>query len=366
MLQTISRVNRPYKSPNGKVYKYGYIVDFIDIEKEFDNTMEAYIKELEADLNDNGEEEGSLKGLVIDKEDINRKYHKFVKDLEDIVDTSNIERFSKNLTYFNKETLLKIRRYLNGIKECETEFILSRAMDYAKQIDSEKNKKLLRTVQERIDFINLSTNTVGMMDVISNKEVIEILYEFIKTKITILDLGRLSEDNPTIKRFTEIVTEIQNEIKKNKNKGDIKIVKLDQLLQDIFNKLSISDLSDMDEISDELLEALNQARNVNYENERLANIYGGNFAFVKTYKDAIEQYSNISAKDIEKMLLIVYENTKNILDSDSLSIQGKRNFVDTTKHNITTLLLKEGLYKNIKEIYDHILNELYSNIQLFR
>ena len=122
----------------------------------------------------------------------------------------------------------------------------------------------------------------------------------------------------------------------------------------------------MDEISDELLEALNQARNVNYENERLANIYGGNFAFVKTYKDAIEQYSNISAKDIEKMLLIVYENTKNILDSDSLSIQGKRNFVDTTKHNITTLLLKEGLYKNIKEIYDHILNELYSNIQLFR
>lgn len=366
LLQTISRVNRPYKSPNGKVYKYGYIVDFIDIEKEFDNTMEAYIKELEADLNDNGEEEGSLKGLVIDKEDINRKYHKFVKDLEDIVDTSNIERFSKNLTYFNKETLLKIRRYLNGIKECETEFILSRAMDYAKQIDSEKNKKLLRTVQERIDFINLSTNTVGMMDVISNKEVIEILYEFIKTKITILDLGRLSEDNPTIKRFTEIVTEIQNEIKKNKNKGDIKIVELDQLLQDIFNKLSISDLSDMDEISDELLEALNQARNVNYENERLANIYGGNFAFVKTYKDAIEQYSNISAKDIEKMLLIVYENTKNILDSDSLSIQGKRNFVDTTKHNITTLLLKEGLYKNIKEIYDHILNELYSNIQLFR
>ena len=366
LLQTISRVNRPYKSPNGKVYKYGYIVDFIDIEKEFDNTMEAYIKELEADLNDNGEEEGSLKGLVIDKEDINRKYHKFVKDLEDIVDTSNIERFSKNLTYFNKETLLKIRRYLNGIKECETEFILSRAMDYAKQIDSEKNKKLLRTVQERIDFINLSTNTVGMMDVISNKEVIEILYEFIKTKITILDLGRLSEDNPTIKRFTEIVTEIQNEIKKNKNKGDIKIVKLDQLLQDIFNKLSISDLSDIDEISDELLEALNQARNVNYENERLANIYGGNFAFVKTYKDAIEQYSNISAKDIEKMLLIVYENTKNILDSDSLSIQGKRNFVDTTKHNITTLLLKEGLYKNIKEIYDHILNELYSNIQLFR
>ena len=48
LLQTISRVNRPYKSPNGKVYKYGYITDFVDIETEYDNTIEAYIKELEA------------------------------------------------------------------------------------------------------------------------------------------------------------------------------------------------------------------------------------------------------------------------------------------------------------------------------
>ena len=126
LLQTISRVNRPYKSPTGKVYKYGYIVDFVDIEKEYDNTIEAYIKELEADLNENGENEGSLTGLVVDKEDINRKYHKYVDDLEDIIDTDNLEKFSKRLAQYNKETLLKIRRLLNGIKECETEFILSR------------------------------------------------------------------------------------------------------------------------------------------------------------------------------------------------------------------------------------------------
>ena len=41
LLQTISRVNRPYKSPNGKIYKYGYIVDFVDIEEEYDRTIEA-------------------------------------------------------------------------------------------------------------------------------------------------------------------------------------------------------------------------------------------------------------------------------------------------------------------------------------
>ena len=72
LLQTISRVNRPYKSPNGRVYKYGYIVDFIDIEEEYNTTIENYIKELEAEINENGEDEASLEGLVIDKEDINR------------------------------------------------------------------------------------------------------------------------------------------------------------------------------------------------------------------------------------------------------------------------------------------------------
>jgi type I restriction enzyme R subunit len=70
LLQTISRVNRPYKSPNGRVYKYGYIVDFIDIEEEYNTTIENYIKELEAEINENGEDEASLAGLVIDKEDI--------------------------------------------------------------------------------------------------------------------------------------------------------------------------------------------------------------------------------------------------------------------------------------------------------
>lgn len=365
LLQTISRVNRPYKSPTGKIYKYGYIVDFVDIEKEYDNTIDAYIKELEADLNENGENEGSLAGLVIDKEDINRKYHKYVRELDDIIDTSNLERFSKQLTFYNKETLLKIRRLLNGIKECETEFILSRAMDYAAQIDSNKNKKLLRSVQERIDFINLSTNTVEMMKVISNDEVVEILYEFIKTKVTIMNLGEFSPDNPTIRRFEKTVREIQTEIKNNKNKGDIKIVKLDQLLQEIFNKLSISDLSDLDAITDDLLEALKQARDINYENDRLAELYDGNFAFVKTYQDAIADYS-VDKSVIEKLLVIIYEDIKDVITADSLIVQGRKNFVASIKQNITKQLLKEKIYSKVKAYYDKILSELYTNIQLFK
>ena len=366
LLQTISRVNRPYKSPNGKVYKYGYIVDFVDIEKEYDNTIDAYIKELEADLNENGENEGSLTGLVIDKEDINRKYHKYVEELDDIIDTDNLEKFSKRLTRYNKETLLKIRRLLNGIKECETEFILSRATDYAKQIDHEKNQKLLRAVQDRIDFINLATKPVDMMNVISNDEVVTILYDFIKTAIMILDLGKFTTDHPAYHRFEKTVRAVHEEIQKNKNKSDIKVMKLDQLLQEIFNKLSISDLSDLDSITDELLEALKQAQDINYENERLAQQYGNNYAFVKTYQDAVADYIAVDQSVIEGTLVIVYQNIKDTLSVDGMIAQGRKKFVDNIKKESTKDLLKAGLYQKIKVYYDAILNELYTNIQIYK
>lgn len=366
LLQTISRVNRPYKSPTGKIYKYGYIVDFVDIEKEYDRTIEAYIKELEADLNENGEEEGSLAGLVIDKEDINRKYQKYVTDLEEIIDTDNLEKFSKRLTQYNKETLLTIKRLLNGIKECETEFILSNALDYAKQIDADYNKQLIKTVQDRINFINLSTRSVDTLDYISNKEVVEILFEFIKVSVNIMDLGRISPDTPEFKRFSETVVAVQNEIKRNKNKDDIKIIQLDELLQKIFEHLNIHDLSDLDSITDELLQALQKARNINSENERLADIYGGNYAFVKTYQDGSEKYDQIKPEELEQILVLIYNNMKDVLDKDIVLVQGRKNFVDTIKTRVTKILLKAKLYKKVKAFYDVLLNELYNNIQIFK
>ena len=41
LLQTLTRVNRPYKK-----FRYGFVVDFADIRKEFDATNKAYFEEL--------------------------------------------------------------------------------------------------------------------------------------------------------------------------------------------------------------------------------------------------------------------------------------------------------------------------------
>ena len=367
LLQTISRVNRPYKSPNGKIYRYGYIVDFVDIEHEYNSTIEAYIRELEDDVNDNGENEGSLAGLVVGIEDINKKYIKYLNDLKDIIRIDNLERFSKQLTNLNREALLKIRRLLNGIKDCETEFIISRVKDkYISAEESEHYKLLRRAIQERISFMSLSSDTVGMMDVISNEEVVEILYDFIKTKITILDLSRMDiENDPRIRRFVDTTTEIQNVVKNNKNKEDIQIRKLNELLEEVFNKLNISDLDNLDELTDELKDALEKAKEINERNDELSNTYGGNFAFVKTYQDIMENES-IDISVVQRVLKIIYDEIANFYNTDIFLVQGKKNFIDYIKQKITIKLFQEGLFEKILNIYDRILNDLYKNIQLYK
>ena len=367
LLQTISRVNRPYKSPNGRTYRYGYIVDFVDIEKEYNNTIEAYIRELEQDINDNGENEGSLNGLVVGIEDINKKYERYLFELKEMIDIINLERFSKQLILMNKDALLKIRRLLNGIRDCETEFIISRVKEqYISLEESERYKKLRKSVQERIDFTNLTSDTVGMMDVISNEEVVEILYDFIKTKITILDLEKLDIDtDPRVRKFVDTATEIQNVIKNNKNKEDIQIRKLNELLEEVFNKLNISDLDNMDELTEELKEALKKAKEINQKNDELSNTYGGNFAFVKTYQDLIED-TEIDKSDIQKTLKLIYEDIINFYNRDVFLIQGKKNFVDSVKQRLTIKLFQEGLYEKINDIYDNMLNDLFKNIQLYK
>ena len=367
LLQTISRVNRPYKSPVGKVYRYGYIVDFVDIEEEYNNTIEAYIKELEDDMNDNGENEGSLTGLVVGIDDINAKYQRYLAELKEIVDIDDLEKFDKQLTYLNKEGLLKIRRLLNGIKDCETEFIISRVKDkYISFEESEHYKELRKLTQNRINFINLKSDTVGMMDVISNEEVVEILYDFIKTKISILDLSKLNIiDDPRVKRFVDTATDIQNVIKNNKNKEDIQVRKLNELLEEVFDKLNISDLDNMDELTDELKEALKKAQEINDKNEELSNTYGGNFAFVKTYQDIIED-NDIDNSVIQRVLRIIYEEIANFYNRDVFLVQGKKNFIDSVKQKVTIKLFQEGLFEKISGIYDNLLNDLYKNIQLYK
>ena len=55
LLQALTRVNRTYKN-----FEYGYVVDFADIQKEFDKTNMDYFKELQNEYGDKMDEYSTL------------------------------------------------------------------------------------------------------------------------------------------------------------------------------------------------------------------------------------------------------------------------------------------------------------------
>lgn len=361
LLQTISRVNRPYNSPSGKVYQYGYIVDFVDIEEEYNNTLDAYIKELEEDMNGDDKDGGSLTGLVVDKENIKLKFDRLVQELKRFIREDNIETFVETLSYYNKEALYKIRKLLTSVKECSIEFKLSRADEYSALINDDRVEKYRKTVNDRINFINLHSSPINTLDIMNNEDVIKIIYEFILTKVSVIDISKFIPSNKDFDEFKTILEDVQNEVKKNKNKNDIKIKKLDELLKKIFEKLSVSEFNTIDELSDELRKAYEEAKKINTENERLASKYGGSYAFVKTLSDSVLE-TDTNRSDIESLLAIIHENIKDRVNENVLLIQGKRGFVSSIKALVTKRLITERLYTRIKSNYDQILGILYINL----
>lgn len=368
LLQTISRVNRPYRSPKtGKIYNYGYITDFVDIEEEYDRTLNDYLKELEQDMvdPDDAENKGNLNGLLVDVETILENYKKSNEELDDMIHAKDDEKYSQKLTLYAKDALLKIKRLLNNMKTCYVELLLSNANEEAMKIDIEQIKRRIRLTQERIDFINIKDEPVRMIDMISDKEIVEIFYEFIRVSISIIDLSRFDPSSSSYINFTEAVTKVQKEIKNNKNKHDIKIIKLDEILHKLFSSMDIQSMDDLDKLTDEMLEILSEAQKINAENERLAKIFDGNYAMVKTYQDAFTDHPELSNIDIQEAVKIIYNEIKDVIDDNVLVIQGRQGFIDETKKKIIKPLLTSKLYKklNLKDWLTELLSEMYTNLQ---
>ena len=199
----------------------------------------------------------------------------------------------------------------------------------------------------------------------NNEEVIKVLYEFIKTKITVLDLSKFIPNEDDLEKFKKAVSDVQIEVQKNKNKKDFKIQKLEDMLKKIFEKLEMFEFDTIDDLTEELRKAYEEAKAINDENERLSATYGGSFAFVKTISDSVIE-TNVDRSDIEKLLLKVYLFVKDKINDDALILQGKNGFIDNVKSSITIDLIAEGIYTKIRNNYDEILELLYTNLLLYK
>ena len=89
LLQTLTRVNRPYKE-----MRFGYVVDFANIEEEYNKTSKDYEKELEAEQGAEAQKHSDL--LLVSLEEAEKRYKESVAELEGL-DLGNPQTFSRQL-----------------------------------------------------------------------------------------------------------------------------------------------------------------------------------------------------------------------------------------------------------------------------
>lgn len=117
LLQAITRVNRPYKNN-----RYGYLIDFADIKQNFDETNEAYLKELNRFSNpDEVGEDTATDALlhVIEDRDALVQQMRDVKQALFEYTTDNAEIFSQEISEIeDRQRLLELKKALIMAKDC--------------------------------------------------------------------------------------------------------------------------------------------------------------------------------------------------------------------------------------------------------
>lgn len=89
LLQTLTRVNRPYKD-----MRFGYVVDFANIEEEYNKTSKDYEKELEAEQGAEAQKHSDL--LLVSLGEAEKRYKESVAELKGL-DLGNPQTFSRQL-----------------------------------------------------------------------------------------------------------------------------------------------------------------------------------------------------------------------------------------------------------------------------
>lgn len=156
LLQAITRVNRPYKKN-----RYGYIIDFADIKQNFEQTNEAYLRELNRfnDPNETGEgnQTDTFKQIIEDKEALIAQMRE-VRQVLFNYSTDNVEEFSSEIsTIEDKEELLKLKKVLISARDC-CNIVRTFGDDELKEafahLEITKLPAMISEVQHHIDNIN--------------------------------------------------------------------------------------------------------------------------------------------------------------------------------------------------------------------
>ena len=337
LLQAITRVNRPYKDN-----RYGYVIDFADIKKNFEETNEAYIKELNRFNNIEEIGEDTLPDLfthvIEDKEYLITQMKKAKQVLFNYT-TNNLEEFSSEIsTIEDKEVLLELKKVLTEARDCcnlVRTFGDDELKETFKKIEILKLPQMLSEVQRHINLINQKElfNDNQEIKAVINEAMNEITFSFKKVSEEEMKLisGGVELDEKwkkTISSFTE-----------NIDKEDPEYITLQEAFMKKFKEKGfvIDSVEEFYKKSKELDEVIKKLEELKKKNKVLMNKYRGDKKFARVHKRISEENRKRENENKTPIISTYDEDIMNMLN-------GIKDDVDRKVYDRNDILKKDAYF----------------------
>ena len=284
LLQAITRVNRPYPG-----MRYGFVIDFADIKRNFKETNEAYLQELNRfnDVDETGESAATdtFTQVIEDKEEILNQMKKVRQTLFNYT-YDNAEEFSSEIsTEEDKAVLLDLKQALESAKNMAN-IVRTFGDDEMKEqfakLEITKLPQLLSEVQRRISIINQKEafNTNEETKTLINEAMMDIEFTFSKIgqeEMRLISGGvELKEKwQRTISSFTQ-----------NFDQDDPEFISLREAFMERFKEhgFVIDTIAKFNEETQALDEIIGRLQDLQKRNNVLLKKYKGDEKFARVHK----------------------------------------------------------------------------------
>lgn len=307
LLQALTRVNRTYKD-----FRYGYVVDFADIRKEFDKTNKDYFDELQSEL---GDEIEHYSNLFKSAEEI-RQEIEAIKDILFRFDIENAEEFSKQLSQIQDRTaVLALKKALADARNLYNLIRLQGDYGLLQQLDFHKLSQLYRETSNHLDLLNLkdaiesATDTSNLLNIALE----DVIFKFAKIREEELVLADKLKN--TLRQTREALAD-------NFDQQDPKFVTLREELERLFKNKKLSEVSQEEMTAN--IGALNaihdKVKELNRQNSQLRAKYRGDAKFTRIHKRLKEQgsLSQIERRLFEALTGVKVQADEQVLQNNQL------------------------------------------------
>ena len=284
LLQAITRVNRPYPG-----MRYGFVIDFADIKRNFQETNEAYLQELNRfnDVNETGEEAvtDTFTQVIEDKEEILKQMKKVRQTLFDY-SYDNAEEFSSEIsTEEDKAVLLDLKQALEAAKNM-TNIVRTFGDEEMKEqfakLEITKLPQLLSEVQRRIGIINQKEAfSIGdETKMLINEAMMDI--EFTFSKIGQEELRIVGGKEAIMERWQRTITSFTQ----NFDQDDPEFISLHDAFMERFKEhgFVIDSIAKFNEETQALDEIIGRLQDLQKRNNVLLKKYKGDEKFARVHK----------------------------------------------------------------------------------